>query len=104
MSIKPVDFQMLIPKTVEVSKIGSDSANKDSALQQQQLAMVQQRAENSIKQVYNRDKAQNARITEKQKEDRREEAKKHKGKQKKSNDEKSSLNKQMQTSTIDIKI
>jgi hypothetical protein len=104
MSIKPIDFQMLIPKTVEVSKISSDSANKETALQQQQSAMIQHRAENSLKQVYNRDKTQDVRITEKQKEDRRDKKKKDKDTQNKGNDEKSNMDKRMQTSTIDIKV
>lgn len=36
MSIKPVDYQILIPKTSEVSKIQNDNQNKNATIQQQQ--------------------------------------------------------------------
>lgn len=102
MSIKPVDFQMLIPKTMEVSKISSDEAQRNAALVQQQAALTQHRAESSLKQVYAREKPHDVRITEKQKEEGKEE--RDREKKKKDKDGKKILNNGIQTSTIDIKI
>ncbi len=45
MSIKPVDYQILIPKTSEVSKIQNDNQNKNATIQQQQSVSTQHKAE-----------------------------------------------------------
>jgi TolA-binding protein len=101
MSIKPVDFQVIIPKATEASKVSNDMAQRNLAAQQQ-IAAMQQKIDSSLSQVYSRTKPQNAKINEKQKEDSRDGERKKKGKSDDKEDK--SLNKAIQTSTIDIKI
>jgi hypothetical protein len=66
MSIKPVDYQMIIPKSAELSRISNDEQNKNHIIQHQQGNAVQNKAENALKQVYSQDKTQEARVREKQ--------------------------------------
>lgn len=68
MSVKPVDFQIAIPRSIDVAKAVSDEIQKNAALQQQQAASVQNRAEDTLKQVYSRSKTKEVRIAEKQRE------------------------------------
>ena len=103
MSIKPVDFQVMIPRTMEVSKSSNDEAQKNYTTQQQQAASTQQHAENTIKQVYSRKRAQDARITERQKE-KGSNGKDQKKKEENENSGNKVQKKSMQTSTIDIKV
>lgn len=70
MSIKPIDFQVILPKTPEISKIHNDQTQKNISAQQSQASAVQNRAENNVKQVHSRDKSQEALIREKQEKDR----------------------------------
>ena len=106
MSIKPVDFQVMIPRTMEVAKIANDEAQRSMAGQQQQAAASQHKAEDSLKQVYSRAHAQEARIMEKQKEDRKKDGKKKKEGSKPDSPE-NGRRKEFRSSsgsTIDIKI
>lgn len=103
MSIKPVDFQVIIPKTAEISKIHNDEHNKNHAFQQQQVNTMQQKSESITKQVYSQEKAHESRIRERQekhREGRKGESGKDSGKKRKN--EKS--NRDFRESTIDIKI
>lgn len=102
MSIKPVDFQVMIPKTVEVSKVSNDEAQRNHSAQQQQTSSMQHKVDSSLNQVYSQTKPQNARINERQKDNTRDKDKKKKGKSGEKDEE--SLKDSMQTSTIDIKI
>jgi hypothetical protein len=105
--IKPVDFQVMIPRTLEAAKVSNDLAQKNHLLQQQQAAATQQKADDSLRQVYARQQAEHVHITEKQRDNsRNEKDKKKKGKNgRKSNEaENDRLNKEIKTSTIDIKI
>ena len=105
MSIKPVDFQVLIPRTMEASKTSNDEAQKNLATQQQQASSMQHKVDSSLNQVYSRSKSQNARINEKQKENSKDKEQKKKNSRDKADDkDEKSLNKGIQTSTIDIKI
>lgn len=104
MSIKPVDFQVLIPRTMEASKISNDEAQKNLATQQQQTSSMQHKVDNSLNQVYSRNKTQNARINEKQKDNNKGREQKKKNRGKADSEEEKPLNKGIQTSTIDIKI
>jgi hypothetical protein len=104
MSIKPIDFQVMIPRANEVSKISSDDTNKNLALQQQQATSTQHKAENSLKQVYSQTKPQGSKINEKQKENRKDNQKEGKKKEQPEHSENNILNSSIQTSTIDIKI
>lgn len=93
MSIKPMDFQVMYPKTSELSKNINDETNKNQAIHQQQATSNQQRIDNSLKQVVAREKVQQGRIDQKQEKDN--------GKQ---NDKKKKKQNNGHTPTIDIKI
>ena len=79
MSIKPVDFQVMLPKTGEVSKIHSDEHQKSDALQQQQASLNQNKTETNLRQVHSQEKTQDAKIREKQERERQERRKKKNG-------------------------
>lgn len=66
MSIKPIDMQVMLPKTSEVSKIHSAEAYKNQVQQQQQAETTQHRVENSMRQVYSQDRTYEARIKERE--------------------------------------
>lgn len=107
MSIKPVDFQVMIPRTMEASKVSNDMTQKNMSAQQQQASAIRQRAEGSLKQVYSRTQAQNARISEKQKDNRKNDGKDKKNRNKgnkNEGNEKNDSKHEMITGTIDIKI
>lgn len=107
MPIKPVDFQVMIPRTLEAAKVNNDLTQKNHLMQQQQAAATQLKAEDSLRQVYSRSQAEHAQINEKQNENRRNDRKnKKKGQngQKNNEIENNGLNKEFKTSTIDIKI
>ena len=57
---------MMIPRAVDAAKVRSDELQKNTALQQQQAVNAQNRAEDTLKQVYSRSKTEEARITDKQ--------------------------------------
>ncbi|AEY66552.1 hypothetical protein [Clostridium sp. BNL1100] len=86
MSIKPIDFQMVIPKTSEVSKIYNDDVNKNQAIQQQQQTASQTKIDNNLKQVVNRENVQNGRVKEKQEKDNSRQNEKKKKRQNKDDD------------------
>jgi hypothetical protein len=69
MSIKPIDFQVMYPKTSEVSKIQNEEANKNQANIQQQASTNQNRIDDKLKQVVARENIQNGRVDEKQQKD-----------------------------------
>ena len=105
MSIKPVDFQVMIPRTMEVSKSNSDETQKNYTMQQQQAASAQNNAENSLRQVYSQKRAQDARITQRQKDkESSDKDRKKKEKEKNESNDSKAQRKSMQTSTIDIKV
>ncbi|HHW47809.1 MAG TPA: hypothetical protein GXX14_04215 [Clostridiaceae bacterium] len=107
MSIKPVDFQIVIPKASELSKTYAEGLNRNQTLQHQQALMMQQKIDTNQKQVYSKDTAQEVRIREKQE---REKAQENHKESQKGNEKKNKKNKpgfsdnQPRTSTIDIKI
>lgn len=103
MSIKPVDIQVMIPRTIEISKSSNDEAQKNHTILQQQAASVQQHAETSLKQVYSQKRPQDAGITERQKE-KGNNGKHQNKKEKNINIGSKIIKKSTQTSTIDIKI
>jgi len=112
MPIKPVDFQVMIPRTVDAAKMKSDEMQKQINIAQQQASAVQSKAEDTVRQVYSRSKTEEARINEKQKEERQQQnsrSKKRKGngKDHTGTDGLSGMRKgaaEIRTSTIDIKI
>lgn len=108
MSIKPVDFQVMLPKTAEISKIHSDEQNKNQAVHQQQAVNTQHKAEDSLRQVHSQEKAQEARIREKQEKEKREQKKKEEEEEKKDSSPNYNKNKKLEmnnsTSRIDIRL
>jgi hypothetical protein len=103
MTIKPMDFQVMIPKTSEVSKIHNDAHHKNNMVQQQQVSSIQQSADHQMKQVYSQQHAQEGRIREKQ-EKNREQKKNEKKKKAGYDSKKRSTEPTVQTSTIDIRL
>ncbi len=108
MAIKPVDFQVMIPRTMEAAKISNDITQRNLAAQQQQASAMQHKSEDSLKQVYSRNQAQDVHISEKQKENSKGRGKRKRGDQTGAggDDEKNRnrLTDEIKTSTIDIKI
>lgn len=104
MSIKPVDFQVMLPRTMEVAKVHNEVEHKNQALLKQQASLIQHKAENNLKQVYTQENAQEARIREKQEKERRE--RKKEDKKKKQGENKSNIDTKSgeRTSTIDIRL
>ena len=103
MSIKPIDYQVVVPKTSELSQIQSGEYHKSAAFQQQQVSSMQSKIDNSLKQVYFQEKPYDVRIRDKQERNRRDERKKDKERNNKKN--KSGYCVQSETeSIIDIKI
>lgn len=106
MSIKPVDFQVVIPKTQELSKISADNVNKNHAAQIQQAEITKHKVDNNPKHVYSKDSAQESRIQQKQ------EKEQYSGDSKKEKKKKSNNNERAKdphdvasnTNVIDIKI
>lgn len=101
MAIKPIDFQVQIPKTNEVSKIHSEVKNKNELIQQQQTSVNHQKAEDSVNLVHYKDNAQQSKINKKQNKESKE--KKEKGKKKRNYNNNSSIEEE-QTSVIDIRL
>lgn len=107
MSIKPVDLQVMIPKSSEVSKINNTEQQKSQVLLQQQANLTQHKVEDTLTQVYQRQKTFEVQIRERQEQQRRqkEEQRKKDGDDNKGKDSRnhkeSGINKH---SVIDIKI
>ncbi|AEV68536.1 hypothetical protein [Acetivibrio clariflavus] len=102
MAIKPVDFQVQIPKVNEVAKIQSETRHKNELIEQQQSMINRQNAQNSVNLVHARENAQQAKISERQSKESKE--KKEKGNKKKKNNNNGNSAKEDRTSVIDIKI
>lgn len=93
MSIKPMDFQVMFPKTSELSKTYNDEANKNQAIYQQQAEANRDRIDNSMKQVVARENVKQGRVNEKQEKDNN-----------RQNDKKKKQKNDQNTPTIDIRI
>jgi len=106
--IKPIDYQVVIPRTLEASKVSIDAAQKYHLMQQHQAEATRNKAEDSLRQVYSRSNAEQVRISDKQREERQsrqDEKNKDNKKQDKNNaSDKRRLNNKNKTSTIDIRI
>ncbi len=106
MPIKPIDFQIMVPRTMDAAKITNDEAHKNQALLQQQATATQHKADNTLKTVYSRSQAQNVRITEKQRDAGQNKKKKKDGQEREAtaDDSGNKPARPIRTSTIDIKI
>ncbi|MDQ2085865.1 hypothetical protein RBH29_05365 [Herbivorax sp. ANBcel31] len=100
MSIKPVEYQILIPKSSEVSKIQNDNQHKGTVMQQQQSALNQQKSEDSVNLVHSQENPQKALIKDKEKERK----KKNKDKKRGCRKYKHRKNSEDKASTIDIRL
>ncbi|HOM02085.1 MAG TPA: hypothetical protein PLH43_04570 [Acetivibrio sp.] len=103
MSIKPIDFQVMIPKTAEISKIQNDQQQKNVVFNEQQTDITRQKFEENINTVHSRDNAQNVKI------DSNQEKKKDEKRQKKNQNRakygtKGEKEPEEQTSVIDIRL
>lgn len=78
MSIKPIDFQVMYPKTSEVSKMQNEEANKNQAIHQQQASTNQNKIDDKLKQVVARENIKNGRVDEKKQKDTADQNKKKK--------------------------
>lgn len=103
MSIKPIDFQVMIPKTGEVSKIQNDQQQRNHAMEQQQTTVNQHKSQDNVNLVHSREDAQKAKISEKQ-EKKQGEKRQKKNRQKGSYGTKGEKSMEEQTSTIDIRL
>ncbi len=107
MSIKPIDFQVMMPRTVDAAKATSDVAQRNILHQEQQAYVTRQKSEDELRQVYSHDQTHNVRISEKQRDNQEKGQKKDKSKEKpgeKKENSSNKLNNKLNTSTIDIKI
>lgn len=68
MPIKPIDLQVQIPKSTEVSRIHGEEIQRHQTAQQFQATSNQQAAADNLKRVYSQNRAHNVKISEKQKE------------------------------------
>jgi hypothetical protein len=88
-----MDFQVMYPKTSELSKTYNDEANKNQAVHQQQAESNRQKIDQNLKQVVGRENVQHGRVNEKQAKDNN-----------KQNDKKKKQKNNENPSTIDIRI
>lgn len=106
MPIKPIDFQIMVPRAMDAAKITNDEAHRNQALLQQQANATQHKADDTLKTVYSRSQTQDVRITEKQRDDRQNKKKKKDGQEREdtADDSANKPARPMKTTTIDIKI
>ena len=104
MAIKPVELQVMLPKTAEVSKFHNDEQHKNLALQQQQVSSFQKKSESNMRQVYSQDRMHGLAIKEKrEKEQKNDREGRKKDKKTLENSRKKDVE-QIKTSTIDIRL
>ncbi|MCX7842621.1 MAG: hypothetical protein N2489_06055 [Clostridia bacterium] len=103
MSIKPVDFQVMLPKTAEVAKMANDEQHRNHALQQQTYNNTQHKVDDNLRQVYAQEKTSEPGIREKQ-EKKRENKKEEKKKNSANYTKNKKLTADEQSSTIDIRL
>ena len=96
MSVKPVDFQIIIPKMSEVSKVSNDIHQKGEIFQQHGNVELKEEIDKDLKQVHDRENIRHGRIVEREKEN----LPGRDGRKQKKNEEKNKVNKK----TIDVKI
>jgi len=104
MSIKPVDFQLTLPKAAEVSRMQSGEQQKNYLFQQQQNSALKRDAANSLQQVHSQNKLQQAKIREKQEKRRNDEKNKKKSKNNIIYGKDTEPEDEIQISTIDIRL
>lgn len=98
MPIKPINYQVMLPKTEELSKLTSEEQQRMHLFQQQQASGTQKRASDNLKQVHSRDGAGESKVREKQD---GEQGQKH---QQQDRRKQESKKKNEKASTIDIRL
>ncbi len=105
MDLKPVDFQVMVPKTTEISKIMKEQNQKDTSNKDTSLLGIKEQAEKDVKAVTSKQKTFKTVIKEKQ------EQNKNSGKQKETKKEdeekeepKKTISQDSKGSIIDIQI
>lgn len=117
MAIKPVDFQVMIPRAVEAAKATNDETGRNSSMQQQLASSTRANAEQSTRKVNQQKSTQDVGIKERQEHQEHQERRKREGGGSNENEagEEAGHSKlkgkspgkpgrSMQTSTIDIKV
>lgn len=83
MSLKPMDFQVTVPRTLEVSRINNEEQSRHQSILQQQTSSTREKAEKDLKQVYKQRDSQEVSIREKQEKEKKNNKGKKDRKQKK---------------------
>ncbi|MDK2798553.1 MAG: hypothetical protein PWP27_123 [Clostridiales bacterium] len=110
MSIKPIDFQIAVPKTSEISKIQNEDNQKYYTNQQHVSSFVQEQANHAMKRVNATDKSYEGKIRDKNKEEskkhssQKENRKERKEEQENDKDKKQNVSKPSKGNIIDIHI
>ena len=86
MPIKPIDYQISIPRTSEFSRIHNEQQTRDEIAQQYISKATQQKIDGNMKQVYAKEAAEKAVIREKQGYNSNDGRKKQKKREKDEND------------------
>ncbi len=107
MSINPVDLQVMIPKTTEVSKIQAEENFRPQIEHHNATTTMEQHNQQQLKQVYSKDKAHEAKIDAKKDSQNSSKKKKHKQQQEhqeKEQKQKDLLGTEDKGSQIDIRL
>lgn len=70
MSIKPIDFQVTVPRTADASKMSSDENQRSVIAHQQAASSVKDKVDKDLRQVEQKNTAQNIEIKEKNREEK----------------------------------
>lgn len=104
MAIRPVDYQILMPKVNDVAKMQNAEQHKLMSQVQQQADNTQKRTDKDMKSVHKQSEAQKSVIAEKQK-DRKKNKKQGENEKEENNKEKATNEAKPQTRrTIDIRL
>jgi hypothetical protein len=111
MPIRPVDYQIMVSRAAEISRITNNETQKENSLQKNIRDAMKNQAERNLKQVYDKEQAYEAVIRHKQEKPKdrhkkRDNGNKGKGSKnsKRINGEQKDHERQQKTTTIDIKI
>ena len=96
MFIRPVDYQILMPKVNEIAKVQNSEVQKQVVNIAQQVESTDQRTEEDVKTVHSQSEAQKTVITEREKG-----RNSNSGKQEKNKEEKDQKESKSQKSTIE---
>jgi hypothetical protein len=105
MAVKPIDYQIMLPRTTEISRMRDSEAHKNQVIAQHQANSFEKKTDGDLKQVNARNQAEQARIREKQREGNSKKQKKEGNETQESNKSlKNKSNAEDNKSTIDIRI